>query len=121
MSIITKMRKQKAVYWPPGSEETAGRDYDDYAKPLYATPVEIDCRWEDTNEEFIGPNGERVAARCIVYTDRDVRLRGVLMLGTMVEVTDLANPKANDNAWEIRRFDKMPNLRNTEVLRKAYL
>jgi len=121
MSIITRMLKQKAVYWPPGSEETGGRDYDDYGKPVYAQPVEIDCRWEDVNEEFVQASGERVAAQCVVYTDRDVRIRGVLMLGTLPDVLDSLNPKANPNAWEIRRFDKIPNLRNTEILRKAYL
>lgn len=121
MSIITRMRKQTAVYWPPGSESTAGRDYDDYGRPLYGDPVEIDCRWVDVNEEFVGPTGDRLSTQSIVYTDRDVGLRGVLMLGELTDITDADNPKNNLNAWEIRRFDKTPNLRNTEVLRKAYL
>lgn len=121
MSIITRMRKQTAVYWAPGSEETGGKDYDDYGRPLYADPVEISCRWEDVNEEFVTPDGTRDSSRCIVYTDRVVALRGVLMLGTLNDVADLDDPKKNDDAWEIRRFDKLPNLRNTETLLKAYL
>jgi hypothetical protein len=115
------MRKQTAVYWPPGSTETGGQDYDEYAKPLYGQMVQIACRWEDVNEEFVGPDGERDTTRSIVYTDRDVAVRGVLMLGVLGDVTDPDDPKSNVNAWEIRRFDKLPNLRNTEVLRKAYL
>lgn len=121
MGIITKMRKQKAVYWPPGSEETGGFDYDTYGKPLYASPVEIDCRWEDVVQEFVDTKNETTFSQSIVYVDRDVRVRGVLMLGTMSDVTDFADPKGNDNAWEIRRFDKLPNLRKTEYLRTAYL
>jgi len=121
MGIITKMRKQKAVYWPPGSDVSGGLDYDDYGKPLYADPVEIDCRWEDVAQEFVDTRNEITFSQAIVYVDRDVGLRGVLMLGTLADVTDLDDPKSNENAWEIRRFDKLPNLRNTEYLRTAYL
>jgi hypothetical protein len=115
------MRKQTAVYWPPGSEETGGADYDGYGHPLFASPVEISCRWEDIVQEFVDSENETRFSQSIVYTDRDVKLRGVLMLGTLNDVTDLDNPKENEGAWEIRRFDKLPNLRNTEILRTAYL
>jgi hypothetical protein len=115
------MRKQTAVYWPPGSEETGGRDYDDYGKPMYASPVEISCRWEDVVQEFVDTENEITFSQAIVYVDSDVRLRGVLFLGTLTDVNDLNNPKDNEGAWEIRRFDKLPNLRNTETLRTAYL
>jgi len=109
------------VYWPPGSDESGGSDYDEYGKPLYASPVEIDCRWEDIIQEFVDERDETTFSRSLVYVDRDVKLRGVLFLGELTDVTDLVNPKSNEGAWEIRRFDKLPNLRNTETLRTAYL
>jgi hypothetical protein len=115
------MRKQKGVYWPPKSEETGGQDFNDYGQPQYADPVEIDCRWEDVAEEFIGPTGLREVSRSMVYVDRDVKPGGVLLLGELAGVADLASPKNNDGAWEIRQFDKTPNLRATEFLRAAYL
>ncbi len=121
MGIITKMRKQTAVYWAPGSEESGGADFDEYGKPLYASPVEIDCRWEDVAEEFIDAKGTLATSRAIVYVDRDVRVGGVLMLGTLETGMDLDDAKQNEGAWEIRRFDKLPNLKATEYLRTAYL
>ena len=121
MSIITSMRKQTAVYWPLGSEDSGGSDWDSYGKPLYATPVQISCRWEDVAKEFIGKQGTTEISKSIVYVDRDVRVGGVLLLSLLANVSDLTTPKNNDGAWEIRRFDKLPNLRNTESLRTAYL
>lgn len=121
MGIITKMRKQTAVYWPLGSETTGGRDMDDYGKPLYSAAVEISCRWVDKAREFITPAGERATSRAEVYVDRDVSVKGVLFLGSLTDLTDVNNPKANVGAWEIRGFEKTPNLKATEFLRKAIL
>ena len=116
MSIITKMRKQTAVYWAPGD-----RAYDNFGQPLYANPVEIACRWEDVAVEFLDANGNTQISRSRVYVDQDVRLSGVLMLGPLDDVTYSSQPKQNENAWEIRRFDKLPTLKATEFLRTAYL
>jgi hypothetical protein len=121
MSIISRMRKQKAVYWPLGSSETGGKDVDDYGKPVYATAVEIDCRWEDSREEFISPKGDKELSHSMVYVDRDMRVGEVLMLGTLDSVVYLTNPKKNTNAWEIRAFEKLPNFKATEFLKRAIL
>lgn len=121
MSLIDKIRKQKAVYWPLGSTETGGKDVDDYGKPVYATAVEIDCRWEDKREKFITPKGDEEISHAIVYVDRDMRVGEVLMLGTLDNVNYLTNPKKNSNAWEIRAFEKLPNLKATKFLRIAIL
>jgi hypothetical protein len=121
MRLLTKMLKQKCVYWPPGSEETGGRDFDDYGRPVYATAIEIRCRWEDVVEEFIKPDGTQDTSRSKVYVDRDVRVGGVLWLGNLAGVSDLVNPKQNDGAWEIKRFDKLPTLKAAQFLRTAFL
>ena len=115
------MLKMTCVYWPPGGEDSGGFDFDDYGKPLYATPVQIKCRWEDKAEEFLNSDGTREISNSVVYVDRDVRVGGVLLLDSLANVSDLTVPKNNDGAWEIKRFDKLPNLRNTEFLRTAYL
>ena len=121
MGIITRMLKMKAVYWPPESSESGGDDFDDYGQPQVSDPVEIDCRWEEVSEEFLDAQGTAQISRAKVFVDRDVEVGGILMLGLLADVTDLVNPKENENAWEIRRFDKFPNLRVTEYLRTVYL
>lgn len=121
MSVITRMRKQKAVYWPLQSSDSAGDAFDDYGQPQWDGPIEIDCRWEDVIEEFIDASGTQQSSNAKVYVDRDVDVGGVLMLGELTDITDENNPKENDGAWEIRRFDKLPNMKATEFLRTAYL
>jgi len=116
MRILKKMLKQKAVYW-----ELSTLEFDDYGQPILSSPVEIDCRWEDIGEEFLDKKGTLQLSRARVYVDRDVEIGGVLMLGELGSGVDEDNPKENDNAWEIRRFEKLPTLKATKFLRTVYL
>lgn len=121
MSIITRMLKQTCVYWEPASADSGGSDFDDYGQPVVTDPVELNCRWEDINEEFVGANGTRQLSKSKVYVESDVVVGGILMLGEIDDITDESNIKENEGAWEIKRFDKLPNLKNTEFLRTAWL
>ena len=121
MSVITKMLKGTCTYWPPGSEGSGSVDFDDYGQPIYSTPVEISCRWEEKAVEFIAPDGTMQVSQAVVYVSIDVSPRGVLINESLANVGDLDNPKNNDGAWEIKRFDKLPNFKGTEYLRTAYL
>jgi len=115
-SLIARMRKQKAVYW-----SLTSTGFDDYGQPIPSTPIEIKCRWEDVSEEFLDGNGTVQLSRARVYVDRDVEIGGVLMLGELDSGVDESNPKENDNAWEIRRVEKLPTLKATQFLRTCYL
>ncbi len=122
MSLITRMRKQTAVYWALLGEDSAGVvDYDDHGQPQYTDPVEIECRWESVTVEFLDAQGTRQLSNAVVYPGEDLDLGGVLMLGELTDITDDDIPKENDDAWEIRKFEKLPTLRNTEILRTVYL
>lgn len=121
MSLITRMQKQTAVYWPLASADSGGDDHDDYGQPVVTDPFEISCRWEYRVEEFIIADGTRHLSRAVVYVDRDVDVGGILMLGDLDDITDDDTPKENDGAWEIMRFDKSPNIRVSEYLRTVYL
>jgi len=116
MRIIERMLKQKAVYW-----ELSSLEFDNYGQPIPTSPVEIDCRWEDVGEEFLDDAGTTQLSRAKVYVDRDVEIGGVLMLGELSSSVDEDNPKENENAWEIRRFEKLPTLKATQFLRTVYL
>ena len=121
MSIITRMRKQTAVWWPQQSAEVAGMDHDRFGQPQVSDPVQISVRWEDVSEEFIDSNNTRQLSRARVYVDRDMSVGDILMLGKLTDITDAVNPKENINAWEVRRFEKLPNIKNTEQLRTVFL
>ena len=122
MRVITKMMKGTCVYWPLASTESGGVDYDDYGQPLHAAPIELACRWEDRNEEFIDPKGTARTSRALVYVESDVTPGGMLYNGTLDELpSGYLTPRDIDGAWEILRFDKLPTFKYTAYLRTAYL
>jgi hypothetical protein len=112
---------QKAVYWPPGSEATAGTDYDDYGNLQYGIAAEVDCRWDDKAEEVIMADGTRDMSRAQVIIDQDVSVRGVLFLGELADLSDLDNPKNNEGAFEIRQVTRNPDIDGEDILIMAYL
>lgn len=116
MALIDSMRRQTCVYWALAAESR-----DAYGDPVYIAAVELTVRWEDVLIEFVDINGTTLMSNAIVYTGVDVVPGGVLMLGELTDVTDANVPKENTGAFEIMRFDKLPNLRNTKFLRTAYL
>jgi len=114
MSLITRMRKQKAVYWPLLGADAEG-------SPLYEGPQEIDCRWEDMAVEFLDREGTKQVSQSVVYVDRDTPIGGLLMLGTLDSVLDVVTPRNNTGVFEIRQFSKIPKLNLKETLLTAYL
>lgn len=129
MRIIKTMRRQRCVYWPLGGE-------DDQGQRLYGTAVELQCRWVDIQEEFLDYQGNTALTRAKVYVDRDVEILGVLWLPpknikigegeAISQLTSRTQPFTNNDAWEIRRFDKLPELNPRKddpnnTLRTAYL
>ena len=122
MGIITRMLRQTCVYWALAGVESGGSDYDEHGQPQYTDPEELNCRWEVKTVEFLGPSGTQELSNAVVYVDQDVDVGGVLMLGELVDIdSSLTVPKQNEETWEIRRFEKLPNLKNTEYLRTVYM
>lgn len=113
MSIITKMRKQKAVWWQRKAP-------DRYGKYSFGSPVEIDCRWDDTTEDFVNMQGETEGSRAVVYVDRVLSIGDRLKRGEMESDTPV-DPLTIPDAFAIKRFDQNPNMKATEFLLTAYL
>lgn len=102
---------QTATYWAPGN-------YDEYGKiSSFTAPVQLDCRWQTVAKMYRDSQGVDRISDSIVYFDQDIEREGWLYLGTSA----VANPRDVEEAHEIRQVDKSPNLRNTQVLYKAYL
>ena len=112
MSLIKSMRRQKAIYWKRGV-------FDHYGVPSFDDPIEVDCRWEDVNMEFLDPQGNRQMSRSVVYVDCLMVVGDRLAKGPMESYTP-ANPINQEGTFEIKRFDILPNLKNTENLYTAY-
>jgi len=113
MSLITKMRKQKAVLWRKGSLNRFGRT-------SFEAPIEISCRWEDIVVEFLDMQGEKVLSKSVVYVDRILALGDRLKRGE-IESDTPTNPLDVEDTFEVRRFEQLPNLKASETLLTAYL
>jgi hypothetical protein len=115
VSIISRMLKQTAVYWPLG---TVG----EFGSTSFGTPVQVVCRWEETAEEFLDKEGVRQISRAVVYVNRDVALGGLLKQGALTSVeTAWTDPSAQAGVWRIRSFASTPNFKAREFLRKAMI
>ena len=112
--VAQRAMKQAAVYW-------AVRGLDDFGRPTYEYPIEIDCRWEDTVEEFVTPEGDQEVSKAKLIVDRDLVLKGVVFLGELDSTVDVDDPKANDGAWEIRSVLQTPDFKGRRFLREVYL
>jgi len=113
MSIISKMRKQSAIFWSRSGT-------DGYGRPTWNSPVQIECRWEDLAEEYINYRGTREVSKSTVYVDRVMDPGGYLKLGSLD--SGISNdPTEEDDAWEIKSFRQVPNLKATETLLSCML
>jgi hypothetical protein len=127
MGLISRMRKQNAIYWPPGTEDDFGRvTTSELIELTLADGVNSRVRWEDKIEEFVDAEGTTQQSNAVVYVPAlpgggEVRTGGHLWLGDRADLTDEANPLNNEGAYPVRRFDKLPNLKATEYLRTVYL
>jgi len=109
---------QTAVYWGTPVK-------DGYGGFTFASPVEIPCRWEDRIGQFTSRGGEQIYTKATIYVLQDLDDSGYLFLGTLADISgedDAGAPKDIVNAFEIKRFDKLPALMDTtKFVRKAYL
>lgn len=122
--IVEKFCVETAVYW--GNPVNDG-----YGGFTYATPVEIDCRWENKTEMDIGwlstgfPGNIRLSKASVLVTE-DLDLNGVLWRGTLDTLNgtydDISDPKIISEAYAIHRVDKIPMVFKTdEFVRTVWL
>lgn len=112
MSLIKRMRKQRAVFW-------AQTTVDNFGKMQFAAPVEIACRWENRTDEYLDAKGDKQMAKCVVYVDRDMKPGDALMEGTLD--TGTTTPFEEPTAYEVKSFESVPNIRAKEFLRTTHL
>jgi len=127
LSLPTRSLKQTAVYWPPAGGDDYDQDapYDDFGRPVIGChPVEIKCRWEDTQEEIRRPDGSIIVSKSKVIVDQDVAMGGLLIIGTIDDLpgyTETTDLQSDLGAFEIVKFVKIPTLKADQFFRVAYL
>ncbi len=106
---------QIAVYWERGAP-------DGYGGHGWEDPVEIDCRWELVHELYQDAFGEQRTSNGKVFLGQDIKPGDFLYLGDYDDITSASgSPASMEQAFEVRRFDKVPDLAGTEFLRRAWV
>ena len=124
-SFIRKVCVQTAVYWGSPVNNGTGHFTFDY-------PVEIACRWENTERVATDANGKQFVCRAQILVTQDLDIGGYLMLGTLEDLDQIgkihnkydakAEPLKVDAAYEIKQFDKIPMIKKTDVfVRKVFV
>lgn len=115
MKIIQKILRQRAVYWAPN---TVGAD----GQVTFHPPEEVRCRWEQGIKAEYGGGGMAEGSTAMVYVEKDLEIEGVLWFGKLNDLTDTDDPFANTGgAFRIRKVDKIPTLKATAFVRRAWL
>lgn len=113
--FTTRNQKQYAVYWGnPVNHGSGNYTYDD--------PVEIKCRWTNSNKLIYGTTGLAYTCVAEIFVSQDLDYGGMLWLGRLADIPsgDLDDPTAV-GALMIRRFDKTPTVKATHFVRKAFV
>jgi len=116
-NFLKRTYTQDAVYWGPVTE-------DGYGAKVYATPIQIKCRWEERDQTLTNPKGAIIGSRARVFVLQDVEEEGFLFQGKLADLSNehKANPMGLDKAWSIKQFEKVPELGSpTNFIRIAYL
>ena len=117
MGLKERMTVQTATYWAP----KAGAPFDQFGQPSFEDAIELPCRWEDTQEEYVDANGTKRTSKAKLYVLEDVKTGGRVMLGSL-ESGDVGTPPDQlKGTFEIKSFSKVPNLKGTEYLRTVMI
>ena len=110
MGILANLN-QDVTHWP-----VTGND--GYGGFTFGTPVKLDGRWEEKAELFITPDNEEVHSKVVAYLDTDIANGDYLAEG---DQTATADPGTLNDAFRVRNYGKVTDLRNLNSLRKAWL
>jgi hypothetical protein len=66
--------RQKLTYWEVVS-------YDQYNKPTFADPIQLNCRWEDVAEAVIDKYGAEIISKSRIFLAVPIRVQGYVLPG----------------------------------------
>lgn len=118
MALIDRVRNQTAVYW-----EYTGPD--GFGGGLYEDAVELQVYWMEKVQEFTdSETGDATISEAVVYPGVDLVPLSYLKWGTLDDLDSAAplnDPIAEDKVYQLRGWEKIPDMSGTQFVRKAML
>lgn len=107
-----KFYKQTAVYYAQNGTDSFGR-------PKFAAPVEFRCRWQQEHKLFLDGEGQQAVSDAKVMIEDAVKEGGFLFEGVLADAP--ADPLAGPDCYEIRKYERIPDLKNKAQVHIAML
>jgi hypothetical protein len=108
---LSRLLPQTITYWSRGQEDRFGNT-------AWGAPATRRARWEESQQEVATTSGETFVSKAVLYLDQDVGIGDYVALGDLTAVSD---PTLTTDAYEIRAFRTIPDLRNVDKERRAYI
>ena len=115
MSIYDKITQyDDCVYWGPAVPDGMGGN-------TYPAAVQIGCRWTDVKEVVTTSNGEDVTSKAKIFTSIIVDENGYLYHGLLADLASPTDDPRTQGAYRIMKTKLVYDIRNTKLLRKAWV
>lgn len=112
MGFADRFYKQDITYWAITSEDRFG-------KPVFASPVVFQGRWEDKKMQLLGKSGTTINSQSMVnFPDTvDIEIDGYVYLG----ISAALDPTQVQGAYQVQQVQTLPDLRNIDTVKVAML
>lgn len=120
MRLLTRMLRQDAVWWAQSQDSDGRPVHDEHGQLLYDDPVAVRVRWEDIREEYIASNGSKEISRSKIFVAVDMKPGDYLMLGEL-DSSIAEDPRDEEQAFDIKSWNKVPTLSGRRYARIVYL
>jgi len=125
--VVLRFTKQVLVYW----EKIAD---DQYGKPTFAQPIEVNVRWEDKEQEVISPDGRKIWSKAYILLIQPLLVGSWVWLGSINQnplhptdawLTQLPTypnlPTVNQGGREVRLLRTTPDIKNQSTIYEVFL
>ena len=110
MSQISRQLNGKITHWVTSEDGFGGFNFD--------APIVLNGRWEDSAVLCRSIDGEEVTSNAVCYLSKDVNVGDYVANGDQSDVND---PTTLSGAFRVQNFNKLTDLRNIEIHRKAFV
>lgn len=101
----TQNLHQTAILW-----EKVGDDFE--GEPKVSSPVQIPCRWEDTQSQMVAPDGAVIGLSANVVVRRDIPIDSLMMQGTLPDLSGTGFDDDDPAIMQVKSVRKVPDLKD---------
>src|SRR5690606_12008808 len=94
---------------------------DVHGEPTFASPVELDVRWEYRNTEEIDPQGNTIVTNALAVVDRDLSVDDCMWLGELADWLGTGTGVVEAEIMRVASFSKIPDVKGRHYRRVARL